>query len=172
MEIIEILKNRFVLNRFNHKNISWYDIEKRLINNPEKLSIIKKMEDTGGEVDLIIKDHEYYFVDCSKESPKLRTGLCYDKEARVNRKNFPPSSSVMEMLEEIGSELLDEAMYRYLQSLDDFDLKTSSWIKTPIEIRKLKGALFMDKRYNTTFVYHNSADSYYSSRGFRTMIKI
>lgn len=173
MEIIEILKQRFQENPKRHLDIKWEDVEKRLLENPSKLNILTRMEETSGEVDVIMfKDGYYYFVDCAKESPISRRSLCYDKKARLTRKKAAPTTSVMEMLETIGSELLDESLYQYLQSIEDFDLKTSSWILTPVAIRDLNGALFCDKRYNHCFTYHNSADSYYSSRGFRTFLKV
>lgn len=174
-ELLVILKTRFENNINRHKNIQWNDIEIRLLANPEKLWIINEMEKTGGEPDVVeydIKSKEYIFYDCCAESPKERRSLCYDRDALNSRKENKPLSSAVDFANEIGIELLTEEQYRALQQLGNFDLKTSSWIKTPDHIRKLGGALFCDRRYNTVFVYHNGAESYYAARGFRGSIHV
>lgn len=171
----EILKKRFLKNRFHLKNIDFDDFWKKIEKNPEKIEILQKMEDTGGEVEIIFfdaKNDEFWLVDASVESPKWRRGMCYDEESRKNRKKFPPENSAQKFAEEIGTKLLSEAEYLFLQSLWDFDLKTSSWLETPPEIRDLGGAIFGDKRFGRTFFYHNGAESYYASRGFRLILKI
>jgi len=174
-KIISILKSRFEKNMNRHKDISWKNLENKLLDNIEKLSILNEMEQSGGEPDVVkyIKEtDEYWFFDCSKETPTGRKSLCYDKEALESRKQFKPENNVIDFAKNIGIELLSEEDYMYLQSLGEFDLKTSSWLKTPDEIRKLGGAIYGDRRYNRVFIYHNSADSYYSSRGFRGSLKI
>lgn len=171
-ELLEILKLRFENNLNRHPNINWDQVLERISNEPHKLWSLNEMERTGGEPDVIVVENEYFFVDCSKESPEGRRNVCYDAEALESRKKFKPQASALSMAQEIGIELINEKVYRYLQTLCDFDLKTSSWINTPNEIRKLGGALFGDKRYNNTFIYHNGAESYYSSRGFRGVLKI
>lgn len=168
--MIETLKNRFEKNILRHKDIKWADVEARLLNNTDKLLILNEMENTGGEPDVIDYDQKadkFIFCDCSTESPKGRRSLCYDREALNARKHAKPKDSAIDMASNMKIELLDEAQYRKLQMLGKFDTKTSSWIATPPEIRKLGGALFADRRYNTVFVYHNGADSYYAARGFR-----
>lgn len=157
-----------------HPDISFDRIKDRLENNKEKRMALHKMEETGGEPNLFYYDSvrdKYVFVDMSKESPNRRS-LCYDEEARQQRKSNKPASSVSKVCEEMGIELINEEEYRKLQSISSFDLKTSSWLKTPVEIRALKGAIFGDRRYNTVFIYHNGADSYYAARGFRGKIEI
>ncbi len=173
--IIEILKNRFEKNTERHLGIEWKSVQKRLEANPGKLSAIVKMEETGGEPDVIGQDKksgEFIFCDCSPESPKDRRSLCYDEEARQSRKEFKPKDSAEGLAKKMGVELLLEDEYRALQKLGEFDTKTSSWLKTPVEIRKLGGAIFGDCRYKTVFIYHNGAESYYASRGFRGTLKI
>ncbi len=173
--ILEILENRFNKNIFRHPNINWDDVLKKLKNNKEKIFSLIEMEKTGGEVDLVKYDlnkNEYIFFDCSKETPIGRRSLCYDSKALEKRKVNKPKDSVMNMANKMKVSILDEEEYRFLQTLGEFDLKTSSWINTSEEIRKLGGALFCDRRYNKVFVYHNGADSYYSVRGFRASLKV
>ena len=169
-ELLRVLEVRFMKNMHRHENTEWNTIMDLL--NEEILKTIQKMEETGGEPDFVMLNNELIFVDFSKESPKGRRSLCYDKTARVNRKKFPPLSSAMEMAKDINIELLDETMYFSLQKIEPFDLKTSSWVKTNIEVRDLKGALFANNRYERVFVYHNGADSYYKDRGFRGFIRL
>jgi hypothetical protein len=174
-EMLEILKKRFEKNIERHKNIEWNEIQSKLKFNIEKLWILFQMEKTGGEPDLLefeeISD-KYIFIDYSAESPKGRRSICYDQEALESRKNNKPKSNAVDMATYIGVEILTEDQYRKLQTFGEFDKKTSSWIKTPDNIRKLGGALFCDRRYGTIFVYHNSAGSYYSDRGFRGLLKV
>ncbi|MBC6112394.1 DUF4256 domain-containing protein [Pedobacter fastidiosus] len=173
--LIEILKNRFEKNKSRHKNIEWNQIQAKLGSQKEKLWSLNEMEITGGEPDVIgyyEKSGEYIFCDCSAESPKGRRSVCYDHEALESRKENKPENSAIEMANDMGIKLLNEEEYRALQTLGIFDLKTSSWIETPPFIRKLKGALFCDRRYDTVFVYHNGAESYYAARGFRGMLKV
>lgn len=169
MELLEILKNRFEKNIHRHNDIEFEDIKNKLI---QYQDTILKMEQSGGEPDVVVLDKKLYVIDMAKESPKLRGSLCYDQEARLSRKNFPPSSSALEMAASLGITVLDETMYVKLQNIEDFDLKTSSWILTEDTFRSLGGALFGDKRYKRTFIYHNGADSYYGSRGFRGYITL
>jgi hypothetical protein len=178
-ELIKILKTRFEKNMARHKDFDWAKIQAKLELNPEKLWSLDEMENTGGEPDVVGTDKnagDFIFYDCSAESPKGRRSICYDREALDSRKEFKPKNSAVDMASEMGIELLSEEQYRELQSLQvsggKFDTKTSSWIKTPDEIRKLGGALFCDFRYNTVFVYHNGADSYYAARGFRGSLKV
>lgn len=174
-DILEILKARFEKNIKRHKNISWENVREKLITNPGKLWSLAEMEKTGGEPDVIEQDKktgEYIFYDCSAESPKERRSLCYDREAWESRKENKPKNNVIDISTAMGIELLSEAQYRALQQLGTFDTKTSSWIKTPAEIRKLGGALFCDRRYDTVFLYHNGAESYYAARGFRGCLKV
>jgi hypothetical protein len=171
--LIDILRARFEANMQRHKGIKWTDVEARL--DAKKLRSLEQMEATGGEPDVIGLDKktgEYLFCDCSEESPKGRRSTCYDREARTSRKEHPPKQSAVEMAEAMGIELLSEADYRALQKLGEFDTKTSSWVQTPLEIRELDGALFCDRRYNTVFLYHNGAQSYYAARGFRGMLRV
>lgn len=170
MEILKTLEDRFNNNLHRHENVKWEEILTLIKENTIKT--LEKMEESSGEPDVFVLNSGVYYIDSSKESPKDRRSLCYDKEARINRKKAPPKSSVEEFAAKLGVELLDENMYIELQKIEDFDLKTSSWLKTEEELRKLGGAVFGDKRYNRTFIYHNGADSYYSSRGFRGFIKI
>ena len=169
---INVLKVRFEKTRFLHHDVQFQTIETILNTHPHILETMIKMEETEGEPNIIIYHNALYAVDCSKETPLGRRNVCFDKEARLSRKKFPPSTSAEETALDIGIHLIDESMYRYLQSLIDIDLKTSSWLETPLAIRKLGGALFGDKRYNQTFIYHNGADSYYGVRGFRGYIKL
>lgn len=174
-KLLKVLQDRFAKNMHRHEGIEWEDVQSRLLVNPGKLWTLNEMERTGGEPDVVGYDEErdeYVFCDCSRESPKGRRSVCYDREALEKRKKHKPETSAMDMAQEMGIEILTEEQYRALQELDEFDLKTSSWIKTPAEIRKLGGALFCDRRYNHVFVYHNGADSYYGSRGFRGMMRV
>ena len=174
-EILDILRARFDKNLARHKNMSWGNIEKKLLKQPEKLWTLNEMEMTGGEPDVVDYDPKkdvYSFFDCSAETPKDRRSICYDDEALKSRKENKPKNSAWGMAAEMGIELLSEEQYRELQKLGTFDTKTSSWIKTPDKIRKLGGALFADFRYGTTFVYHNGAESYYAVRGFRGCLSV
>lgn len=173
--LLKILKARFEKNIHRHPHLDWNKIQSKLESNPEKLSVLFRMEETEGEPDVIGYETEtdtYVFCDCSAESPKGRRSLCYDRAALNSRKEHKPQNSALDIANEIGIEILDEPQYRTLQKLGIFDAKTSSWIKTPDAIRKLDGALFCDYRYQTVFTYHNGAESYYAARGFRGLIKI
>jgi hypothetical protein len=174
-ELLRTLKARFEKNMNRHKGLEWAKVQAKLEAKPEKLRTLNEMERTGGEPDVVGHDKktgEYVFYDCATESPKARRSLCYDREALNSRKEHKPANSAMDMAASIGIELLTEEQYRELQKLGQFDTKTSSWVKTPSEIRKLGGALFCDRRYNTVFVYHNGAESYYAARGFRGSLKV
>ncbi|PWB22790.1 DUF4256 domain-containing protein [Flavobacterium sp. HTF] len=174
-ELLKILQIRFEKNMQRHKGLDWNKIQNKLEANPEKLWSLEEMESTEGEPDVIgfdTKTNEYLFVDCAAESPKGRRSFCYDHEALEKRKENKPQNSAINIAEEMGIEILNEEQYRELQQLGKFDTKTSSWIKTPSEIRKLGGAVFCDFRYNTVFLYHNGADSYYAARGFRGLLRI
>jgi hypothetical protein len=174
-ELLNILKIRFEKNIERHKNIQWKKIEAKLQANKSKLWSLNEMEKTGGEPDVIGQDPktgDFIFFDCSPESPKGRRSLCYDRQALEARKNHKPRNNAIDMAIDIGIEILTEEEYRYLQKLGEFDLKTSSWVRTPTEIRKLGGAIFCDRRYNTVFTYHNGAESYYAGRGFRGSLRI
>lgn len=174
-ELLSVLQSRFEKFTKRHAQIKWLDVQKKLTSSPEKLWSLNEMERTGGEPDVVGYDKKsdtYLFVDCAAESPKGRRSICYDQEALDSRKEFKPENSAIKMAAEMGVEILDEAEYRSLQQLGHFDAKTSSWIKTPDKIRKLGGAIFADYRYDTVFVYHNGASSYYAARGFRGLIKI
>jgi hypothetical protein len=174
-ELLGILKDRFEKNMNRHKGLDWTAIQIKLEANPGKLRSLDKMEETGGEPDVIGHDKktgEYIFYDCTAESPKGRRSICYDHEALEARKEHKPADSAINMANEMGIEILSEQEYRDLQQLGKFDLKTSSWIKTPEAIRKLGGALFCDRRYDTVFLYHNGAESYYAARGFRGSLKV
>ena len=174
-ELVAALKSRFEKNMNRHKGLEWAKIEAKLKANSEKLWSLSEMERTGGEPDVIGFDKttgEYIFFDCSAESPKERRSLCYDRAALDSRKEHKPKDSALDMAAGMGIELLNEEEYRALQKLGKFDLKTSSWIATPSDIRKLGGALFCDRRYNTVFTYHNGAESYYAARGFRGSLKV
>ena len=173
-ELLHTLKTRFEKNKNRHKGIEWTKVQAKL-EASKKLSSLYAMEETGGEPDVVGHDKktgEYIFYDCSTESPKGRRSVCYDHEALEKRKEHKPEDSAMNMAEDMGIEILTEEQYRELQELGNFDMKTSSWIKTPADIRKLGGALFCDFRYDNVFVYHNGADSYYAARGFRGSLKI
>ena len=174
-ELLKALRTRFEKNRNRHKDLRWAEVEAKLEAHAEKLSSLQEMERTGGEPDVVGQDKktgEYIFYDCSAESPKGRRSLCYDREARDARKEAKPKDSATNKAAAMGIELLTEELYRELQKLGDFDTKTSSWVKTPLEIRKLGGALFCDRRFNTVFVYHNGAESYYAARGFRGSLRV
>lgn len=169
-ELLDILKTRFTKNMGRHKGIEWADVQAKLEADPEKLWSLDEMEYTGGEPDVVGQDKKtgkYIFYDCAAESPKGRRSVCYDHEALESRKEHKPGNSAVEMAAEMGIELLTEEQYRALQKLGKFDTKTSSWIVTPPDIRKLGGAIFADFRYGNVFVYHNGAESYYAARGFR-----
>ena len=174
-ELLRALKARFEKNMNRHEGLEWAKIEAKLEANTEKLWSLNEMERTGGEPDVVGHDKktgEYIFYDCSAESPKGRRSLCYDREALEARKENKPKDSAMNMAAEMGIEILTEEQYRELQELGDLDLKTSSWVKTPSEIRKLGGAIFCDRRYDHVFTYHNGADSYYAARGFRGVLRV
>ena len=174
-ELLSILKTRFENHTQRHKDIAWADVQAKLQANPEKLWSLNEMEFTGGEPDVVgfdDKTGEYIFYDCSAESPKGRRSICYDRAAWEARKEHKPENTALDMATEMGIELLTEEQYRDLQKLGSFDLKTSSWINTPADIRKLGGAIFCDRRYNTVFVYHNGAESYYAARGFRGVLRV
>ena len=174
-ELLRALKARFEKNLSRHKGLEWAKVQTRLEADPEKLWSLNEMERTGGEPDVVGQDKnsgEYIFYDCSAETPAGRRSVCYDREALASRKEHKPKNSAMEMATAMGIELLSEEQYRGLQQLGDFDLKTSSWVKTPAEIRKLGGALFCDRRYDTVFVYHNGAESYYAARAFRGALRV
>src|SRR5881398_3738 len=174
-ELLRVLKVRFEKNMNRHKGLEWAKVQARLEAHPEKLWSLNEMERTGGEPDVVgfdKKTGEYIFYDCSAESPKGRRSVCYDREALEARKEHKPKDSAMNIAAAMGIELLTEEQYRELQKLGEFDTKTSSWMKTPSEIRKLGGALFCDRRYDTVFVYHNGAESYYAARGFRGLLKL
>lgn len=175
MELMHVLKARFEKNMGRHKGIDWVKVQARLEANPEKLWSLNEMEKTGGEPDVVGHDKktgEYIFYDCSAESPNGRRSLCYDREALEGRKEHRPENSAVDMAAAMGVELLTEEQYRELQKLGDFDLKTSSWIKTSSDIRILGGAVFCDRRYGRIFLYHNGAESYYGVRGFRSSLRI
>jgi hypothetical protein len=174
-ELQDALRTRFEKNNGRHKGLLWSAIEKKLKDEPEKLRSLEAMEKTGGEPDVIGYDEaggDYLFCDCSAESPSGRRSLCYDREARESRKEAAPGDDVLGMAEAMGIQLLDEKEYFYLQKLGEFDVKTSSWLKTPSELRALGGALFGDRRYGRVFVYHNGAASYYAARGFRGILRV
>ena len=174
-ELLRALKARFEKNINRHKSLEWAQVQGKLEANVEKLWSLNEMERTGGEPDVVGLDKktgEYIFYDCSAESPKGRRSVCYDREALESRKEHKPEDSAMDIAAAMGIELLTEEQYRGLQKLGDFDTKTSSWVKTPLEIRKLGGALFCDRRYDTVFVYHNGAESYYGARAFRGSLRV
>jgi len=174
-ELLGALKVRFEKNTNRHKGLEWAKVQARLEAIPEKLWSLYEMERTGGEPDVVGHDEktdEYIFYDCSAESPEGRRSLCYDREALEPRKEHKPENSAIEMAADMGIEMLTEEQYRELQTLGNFDMKTSSWVKTPAEIRELGGALFCDRRYGHVFVYHNSAPSYYAARAFRGSLRV
>ena len=173
--LLKVLETRFEKHMNRHKGIKWEEVKAKLATNPDKLWSLDVMEETGGEPDVVGFDNksgEYIFFDCSAESPKGRRSLCYDQEALESRKQHKPADSAVNVAASMGIELLTEEEYRNLQQLGEFDTKTSSWIKTPAEMRKLGGAVFCDRRYNTVFLYHNGAESYYAARGFRGVLKV
>ena len=174
-ELLTVLKARFEKNSKRHKGVAWAEVQAKLEANPEKLWSLSEMENTGGEPDLVGYDketREYVFYDCSAESPKGRRSVCYDREALDSRKEHKPENNALDMAAAMGIELLTEEQYRELQKLGHFDTKTSSWVQTPPAIRKLGGALYCDRRYDTVFVYHNGASSYYAARGFRGSLTV
>jgi hypothetical protein len=174
-ELLRALKARFEKNMDRHRGIAWAKVQAKLAANTEKLWSLNEMERTGGEPDVVGYDKktgEYIFYDCSAESPSGRRSLCYDREALEARKEHKPKDSASSMADAMGIEILTEEQYRELQTLGNFDAKTSSWVKTPSDIRKLGGALFCDRRYGHVFVYHNGAESYYAVRGFRGSLRI
>ena len=173
--LLSALKARFEKNMNRHKGLEWAEVQAKLEANTEKLWSLNEMETTGGEPDVVgfdKKTGEYIFYDCSAESPKGRRSVCYDGEAQESRKEHKPKNNAIDMAAAMGIELLTEEQYRELQKLGNFDTKTSSWVKTPADIRKLGGALYCDRRYNTVFVYHNGAESYYGARGFRGALSV
>lgn len=174
-ELFDKLKFRFEKNMLRHKGISWETVKAKLESNSGKIWSLNEMEKTGGEPDVVAYDkkaNEYLFYDCSEESPGGRRSVCYDREGWESRKEHRPKNNAIDMAAEMGVELLTEAQYRELQELGRFDLKTSSWLKTPNEIRELGGAIFADFRFGTVFVYHNGAQSYYAGRAFRGMLRV
>jgi hypothetical protein len=174
-ELLGLLKARFDANINRHNDIQWAEVQTKLEASKEKLWSLGEMERTGGEPDVVsydAKTGEFLFCDCAAESPKGRRSICYDREALESRKEHKPENSAVHMAEAMGIELLTEEQYRGLQKLGNFDTKTQSWIRTPPEIRKLGGAIFGDRRYNTVFVYHNGAESYYAGRGFRGLLRV
>jgi len=174
-ELLGALKARFEVNMNRHEGLEWANVQARLEGHAEKLWSLNEMERTGGEPDVVGHDKgtgEYIFYDCSAESPKGRRNVCYDREALEARKEFKPENTAIDLATAMGIELLTEEQYRELQKLGKFDMKTSSWVKTPAEIRKLGGALFCDRRYEHVFTYHNGAESYYGARGFRGSLRV
>ena len=174
-QLIKILKKRFNNNMDRHKDINWNDVEERLINKNDKLWSLNKMEKTGGEPDLVKYDKDndkYIFYDCSKETPKERRNTCYDREGLEERKKYKPENNALDMASEMGIKLLTVEQYHELQKLGNFDTKTSSWVKTPSDIRELGGALFGEFRFGKVFIYHNTAKSYYGVRGFRCLLEV
>lgn len=173
--LLETLQKRFSLNNQRHSGIKWNRVEVKLLTNKDKLYSLYEMERTGGEPDVIAYDEnidQYTFCDCAAESPKGRRSLCYDRKAWESRKKFKPADNAVDIAKAMGVELLNEEQYRYLQTLGEFDLKTSSWLKTPDHIRDLGGAIFGDRRFDTVFIYHNGAESYYAARGFRGSLTV
>ena len=174
-ELLSAVKARFEKNMNRHKGLEWAKVQAKLEADPKKLWSLSEMERTGGEPDVVGYDKktgEYVFYDCAAESPKGRRSVCYDHEALESRKEHKPANSAVDMATDMGVELLTEDQYRELQKLGNFDLKTSSWVKTPPDIRKLGGALYCDRRYNQVFLYHNGAESYYAVRGFRSSLRV
>jgi hypothetical protein len=174
-ELLKVLKTRFEKNMNRHKGLEWAKVQAKLEANTEKLWSLDEMERTGGEPDVVGHDKktgEYIFYDCSAESPKDRRSICYDGEALESRKEHKPKNSAIDMAADMGIEILTEEQYRELQKLGNFDMKTSSWVQTPTNIRELGGALFCDRRYDHIFVYHNGAESYYAARGFRGSLRV
>ena len=174
-DFLELLKTRFESNRERHKSLRWSKVATRLETAPQKLWVLHEMETTGGEPDVVGHDRktdQFIFVDCSPETPQGRRGVCYDREGLESRKDHKPANNAVDMAAAMGTELLTEEEYRDLQTLGTFDTKTSSWLKTPPEVRELGGALFGDFRYGRVFIYHNGAQSYYSVRGFRGLVRV
>ena len=174
-DLLKALKSRFEKNMNRHNGLDWPKVQSRLEGNPEKLWSLSEMERTGGEPDIVGYDRktgEYIFYDCAADSPSGRRSLCYDREALDSRKANKPKGNAVEMAAAMGIELLTEEEYRELQQLGDFDTKTSSWVKTPLNVRKLGGAIFCDRRFDTVFTYHNGAESYYAGRAFRGSLKV
>lgn len=174
-ELLSALKARFEKNRHRHKSLEWTEVQAKLEANAEKFWSLNEMEKTGGEPDVVGLDQttgEYIFYDCAAESPQRRRSLCYDREALDSRKEHKPKNSALDMAASMGIELLTEEQYRELQKFGEFDTKTSSWVRTPSNVRKLGGALFCDRRFDTVFVYHNGAESYYAGRGFRGWLRV
>jgi hypothetical protein len=174
-QLVSSLRSRFEKHPNRHKGIDWSRVQSRLDAAPEKLWALNEMERTGGEPDVVAHDKktgEYVFFDCSDESPKGRRSVCYDRDALNSRKEHKPKTSALDLALAIGIEILTEEQYRELQTLGEFDTKTSSWVKTPPDIRKLGGAIFCDRRYNHVFTYHNGAESYYAARGFRGALRV
>jgi hypothetical protein len=174
-DLLKALKARFEKNMHRHQGLEWAKVQAKLESNPEKLRSLHEMEATGGEPDVVGQDKkagEYVFYDCSAESPKGRRSVCYDREALGARKEHKPETSAMDMAAAMGIDLLTEEQYRELQRLGNFDTKTSSWVRTPSNIRKLGGAIFGDYRYGNVFIYHNGAESYYAARGFRGSLRV
>ncbi|MEX2477558.1 MAG: DUF4256 domain-containing protein [Gracilimonas sp.] len=174
-ELLNTLKMRFEENTYRHEGIDWIKVQARLEDKPEKLWSLQQMEETGGEPNVVRYDKEadeFIFYDCSTESPDGRRSLCYDREALESRKKHKPENSALDLADKMGIELLTEAEYRELQELGSFDTKTSSWLKTPADIRELGGAIFGDYRFGRVFIYHNGADSYYGARGFRGSLRV
>ena len=174
-DLLRALKARFEENMHRHKGVAWADVQAKLESSPDALRALREMELTGGEPDVIAQDREageYTFCDCSAESPTGRRSVCYDREALDSRTEHKPENSAVEMAAAMGIDLLTEAQYRELQKLGEFDSKTSSWVKTPADLRSLGGALFCDRRYGKVFVYHNGAQSYYAARGFRGSLRV
>jgi Protein of unknown function (DUF4256) len=174
-ELLKVLKVRFEKNMSRHKGLAWAQVQAKLEANAEKLRSLHEMERTGGEPDVVGQDKktgEYIFYDCSEQTPKGRRSICYDREALDSRKENKPKDNAVGMAASMGVELLTEEQYRELQKLENFDTKTSSWVKTPAAVRKLGGALFCDRRFDTVFVYHNGAESYYAGRGFRGWLRV
>jgi hypothetical protein len=175
VELLRVLKARFEKNMNRHKGLEWAKVQAKLETDTEKLWSLNEMERTGGEPDVVGHDKktgEYIFYDCSAESPKGRRSVCYDREALESRKEHKPENNAIEMAAAMGIELLSEEQYRELQKLGKFDMKTSSWVKTPSDIRELGGALYVDFRYGNVFLYHNGAESYYAARGFRGSLRV
>jgi hypothetical protein len=173
--LLRTLQTRFEKNKQRHPELDWAEVQARLEAQPENLWSLQEMERTGGEPDVVGQDPatgEYLFYDCAAESPKGRRSLCYDREAQESRKDHPPAGNALDLAAAMGIELLTEEQYRALQKLGEFDLKTSSWVQTPAEIRDLGGALYCDRRYGRVFVYHNGASSYYAARGFRGALRV
>ncbi len=174
-ELLRTLEQRYERNMPRHKGIAWADVEARLKDKPRALQSLRAMEDSGGEPDVVGRDKQsgaFTFCDCSAESPTGRRSVCYDKDARESRKEHRPEASAVEMAADLGVELLTEEQYRALQELGEFDTKSSSWVRTPEDVRSRGGALFCDRRYGRVFVYHNGAQSYYAARGFRTSLRV